>query len=68
MNGLAANVDAAFKQGVFDLQQRLWLANIHHDRMVFNLGRTAEVAERVSHSRRLWITASRLKLVCFENA
>ncbi len=67
-NRLMANVDAVVEQKVFDLSQREWVTNIHHNREADRLGRAGEILEEIVHRRRLRDTSTWLKTVCSDNA
>ena len=56
-----ADVDATFEQDIFDLAERQRVTDVHHHRKTDDLGRTVETAERISHPKRLWGRAMRLK-------
>jgi hypothetical protein len=58
---LVADIDAAFKQQVFDLPQRKRIPDVHHHREADYLGRTVEIPEGILHCRKLRNAAPRLK-------
>jgi hypothetical protein len=65
---LVADIDAVFEKKILDLTQRQRISDIHHPRKADNLGRTVEIAEGISHPRRLRTTLFRIKPVCFDSA
>ena len=67
-NRFVADVNAAFKQEVFDLTERQRIAHVHHHREADDLWRTVEISEGISHSSTLCTTGPRLKLICSDNA
>ena len=54
------DVDTALAWQIFDLSQRQRVADIHHHREADDLGRTVEVAERISHLAKLWMPHLRI--------
>jgi hypothetical protein len=56
-----ADVDTAFVEQFFDLQQRKWKPNIHHRRQTDNLGRRFELLEGIFHQETLRNSHSHLK-------
>jgi hypothetical protein len=58
-----ADVDAAFMEQIFDLPQRQWKADMHHDREADDLRRSLEIAEWISHPQTLRKPPHRLKPV-----
>ncbi len=58
---LAADIDATFKQQVFDLPKRKRIPDVHHYREANYLGRTVEIPEGILHRWRLWNSPAYLK-------
>ncbi len=67
-NRLVANIDPTLEQEIFDLPQRQRIADVRHHREVDNLGRAIELAERITHRRRVRIATPRLKPVWSDTA
>jgi hypothetical protein len=63
-----ADIDATFKQQIFDLPQRKRIPDVHHYREADYLGRTIEISERVSHPPTLPTALARLKPICSDKA
>jgi hypothetical protein len=63
-----ADIDATFKQQVFDLPQRQRIADVHHHREADYLGRTIEITKGIAHRWRLWNAPVRLKPICSDTA
>ena len=65
---LVTDVDAPLNEQIFDLPQRQRIADIHHHREADHLGRAVEIAEGISHRRRLENLARWLKPIYSDNA
>ena len=65
---LVADIDAAFEKKILDLTERQRIADIHHHCKADDLGGTVEIAERISHPRRLRNAPTRLKPIWSDTA
>ena len=52
-NGFVADINASLEQEIFDMTQREWEANGHHDCEADDLGGCFEISKWVLHAPRL---------------
>ena len=67
-HSLVADINPAFEEQVLDLPQREGIADVEHHREADYLRRAVEIAERISHRRRLRTGSVSLKPICFDTA
>ena len=61
------DIDATFEQNVFNLAQRQWIADVHHNSEPDDLGRTVEITEGILQSYSLEDLNGWLKTIYSDN-
>ena len=67
-HGFVADIDTALEQQIFNLSRGQRITDVHHRREADHLGRTVEIAKRITHRRRLRNVPPRLKPIYSDNA